>query len=247
MQGQLWHNDPSAGPGKQRRAVTSCPGLPKQPQKQTIMTEKPSQTNDQTDNSLNTTLSRRNLLEYWWVIPVTGAAGFFGWFGLRAFSIRFTKPMPGQPQFIASQSHFVGDLGALAKVWDTIEFEYPHQLGSRMVATPSILIRVPTAQLGGLSLAVAGEERHFLGLSRICTHQECSCTWVRDPVTMNMAYNYRPPQNQPMLGCSCHQSAFDPLQAGRSVSGPALQPLPRLWLQNQGEQLLVVGYEPRQM
>jgi arsenite oxidase small subunit len=214
------------------------------------MTQKPSTPSEINANDNQTsgpTLSRRRLLEYWWVVPVTGAAGFFGWFGLRAFSIRFTKPIPGNPQFIASQSHPVANLGAFAKVWDVLEFNYPHQLGTRTVATPVIVIRVPSAQLGGLSVAVAGEERHFLALSSICTHQECKCSWVRDPVTMNMAYNYRPPQGQPMLGCACHQSAFDPLQAGRSVSGPAIQPLPRLQLQAEGEQLLVIGYELRQV
>jgi arsenite oxidase small subunit len=37
------------------------------------------------------------------------------------------------------------------------------------------------------------------------------------------------------LTCACHFSVFDPLRAGRAVSGPAVRPLPRIRLRLEGD------------
>ena len=64
------------------------------------------------------------------------------------------------------------------------------------------------------------------------------------PEVAAIAYKYRPPENHPVLGCACHYSAFDPEQAGKSVSGPALKPLPRVQLEQRSGELFAVGLEP---
>ena len=58
-----------------------------------------------------------------------------------------------------------------------------------------------------------------------------------------MAYKYRPEFEHPVLGCACHFSAFDPEMAGKSVSGPALLPLPRVQLLVQNSEIFAVGLE----
>ena len=47
----------------------------------------------------------------------------------------------------------------------------------------------------------------------------------------------------PALACPCHLSVFDPLGAGRAVSGPARDPLPRVQLEARGAELWAVGLE----
>jgi Rieske Fe-S protein len=176
-------------------------------------------------------LSRRRVLESWWVLPVGAAAAFFGWFGLRAFRIEFGKPgAAAEPAFEPGEAHRVAAAAALRREWDAVEFGYPVALGATRAETPAILVRTPTRQPGGLSANGA----HYLALSRVCTHLHCTCAYIRDPEVAAVAYNYRPPDANPVLGCACHFSAFDPAQAGKSVSGPAIQPLQRLRLEARG-------------
>ena len=185
-------------------------------------------------------ITRRRLLESWWVLPVGGTAAFFAWLGVRTYNIRFGKPAPSaEPRFTGGAAHRVASAASLEKVWDAAEFAYPVRVGTVDAETPAILIRVPEAQPGGLSANGA----HFLALSRVCTHLNCTCAYIRDREIATVAYNYRPEEDTPILGCACHFSAFDPARAGASVSGPALKPLPRLQLERRGPDLYAVGTE----
>jgi arsenite oxidase small subunit len=184
-------------------------------------------------------ISRRNLLELWWIAPVLGAGGFFAWFGIRSYRILLGKTPPGTPNFQAGDKFKIAQVTELKQAGDAKLFDYPVKIGSSTQALPAILIRVSTPQPGGLS---RGNE-HFIALSRVCTHQNCTCDFIVKPEIASMAYKYRPPAGNPILGCACHFSAFDPEKAGESVSGPALKPLPRLQLKLQKSEIFAVGLE----
>jgi arsenite oxidase small subunit len=186
-----------------------------------------------------TKISRRNLLEYWWIAPVLGAGGFFTWFGIRSYRILLGKNPPGTPSFQPGNKFKIARVTELQKPGDAKAFDYPIKIGSSVQSMPAILIRVSKPQAGGLSQG----SRHFIALSRICTHQDCTCEFIVKPEIASMAYKYRPPAGNPILGCACHFSAFDPEKAGMSVSGPALKPLPRLQLELRNNDVFAVGLE----
>lgn len=177
-------------------------------------------------------LPRRKLLEYWWLAPIAAVAGFFGWLGVRSFNILVGKPAPSSnPRFTPTPKIAVARVAQFAALWDATEFK----LGN----IPAILIRVQAPQAGGLSIG----DRHFIALSKDCTHLRCMTEYIKNPEITAMAYKYRPEFAHPVLGCACHFSAFDPELAGRSVSGPALKPLPRVQLERRGDQIFAVGIE----
>lgn len=186
------------------------------------------------------TITRRRLLEFWWVVPVAGAFGFFVWFAQRSFNILLGKPFVGAPSFKPGSRFRIARATDLKNVWDARSFDYPVRIGTSTARTPAILIRTSAPQPGGISVGGA----HFLALSRVCTHLQCTCTYITSPEVAAIAYKYRPPENHPVLGCACHYSAFDPEQAGKSVSGPALKPLPRVQLEVRGDEVFAVGLEP---
>jgi arsenite oxidase small subunit len=184
-------------------------------------------------------ISRRKLLEYWWLAPVAAAGGFFAWFGIRSYRILLGKTAPGTPNFQAGTTFRVARLTDLQKPGDAKQFEYPVKIGSSTQSLPAILVRVSKPQTGGLSQ----NDTHLIALSRICTHQNCPCDFITKPEIASMAYKYRPLEGTPILGCACHFSAFDPEKAGESVSGPALKPLPRLQLEVRNGDVFAVGLE----
>ncbi len=184
-------------------------------------------------------ITRRNFLEYWWIAPVLGAGGFFAWFGIRSYRILAGKTAPAKPNFQTGNKFKIARVSDLQKSGDAKPFEYPVQIGSSTQTLPAILIRVSKPQPGGLSQG----NTHLIALSRICTHQNCPCDFIVKPEIASMAYKYRPPAGNPILGCACHFSAFDPEKAGESVSGPALKPLPRLQLELRSGDVFAVGLE----
>jgi ubiquinol-cytochrome c reductase iron-sulfur subunit len=95
----------------------------------------------------------------------------------------------------------IGDLNVHA-----VETVFPqHAIGDPLsIAT---LIRLPPG-------AVAGAPDGYVVYSRVCTHAGC-------PVAL-----YRKAAEE--LICPCHQSAFNVLDDGAVMSGPADHPLPRL-------------------
>jgi arsenite oxidase small subunit len=184
-------------------------------------------------------VTRRTILEYWWLAPVGAAAAFFGWFGIRSYNILLGKSAPGAAKFISGSSVRVGSVSEFTQVWASKQFDYPVKLGPSIGKTPVLVIRTTQAQSGGITVG----DQHFLGLSRICTHLNCVCDLVRDPEVAALAYKFRPDQGQPLLGCACHYSAFDPEQAGASVGGPALKNLPRVQLEHRNGELFAIGIE----
>jgi len=179
-------------------------------------------------------LTRRRLLERWWVVPVAGTLGAFGYMGWYASRVTFGKREAGEPDFVAGDAVRVAALGTFGEVWAEAPFSY--------AGRPCVALRVPQAVPGGLSV----EGRHYAAYSRICTHLGCPVVLVRDPEVLAFAYNYRPPPDErhPQLGCPCHYSVFDPLQAGQAVFGKANGPLPRVRLEVREGALYASGIEP---
>ena len=178
--------------------------------------------------------SRRELLERWWVLPVAGTLGAFGYMGWYASRVTFGKTRAGAARFEGAPAQRLSAISALSKEWAELNFQY--------AGRPCTLLRLPQPVEGGLS--VGGQ--HFAAFSRVCTHLGCSVSLVRDQEVLAFAFNYRPPEDEqhPQLGCRCHFSVFDPLRAGEAVFGKALAPLPRVRLEQRGNDLYATGIEP---
>lgn len=175
--------------------------------------------------------TRRQLLEKWWLLPVSATLGVFGYMGYYANRVTFGKEKPSAPQFAAKPAVRVAALSELGSEWAQQEFTYDGR--------PCIALRLPAATLG--SLEVGGQ--HYAAFSRICTHLGCVVNLVKDPEVLAFSFSYRPPNNTPQLGCHCHFSVFDPLKSGEAVFGKARASLPRLRLEVRGAALWATGIE----
>ena len=178
-------------------------------------------------------MNRRTLLEKWWLLPVGGVAAAFGYLGLYAARVS-RKSVPGTPAFQPRTAVKVAALGQLSGEWAELEFQY--------AGRPCLLLRLPGATRG--SLEIGG--RHYAAFSRICTHLGCAVNLVRDVEVLAFSFNYREadPNNQhPLLGCPCHYSVFDPLRSGEAVFGKAHLPLPRVRLEQRGNEVWATGIE----
>lgn len=179
-------------------------------------------------------MNRRQLLEKWWIIPVAGTLGTFGYMGWYASRITFGRKKAGLPQFQTSSVQRIAALADFKEEWAEVHFSYDHR--------PCTVLRIPQAVEGGLSAGTV----HYVAFSRICTHLGCSVNLVKDQEVLAFAFNYRAPQGEghPQLGCRCHFSVFDPLKAGEAVFGKAHSPLPRVRLEVRGKHLYATGIEP---
>lgn len=87
-------------------------------------------------------MRRRDLVFY---IPVAVAGGFFLWFGVRTYNLRFRpRPGVGEPTWKGGPKVAVARRGELA-VWQAKPFEYPLPLGP----LKAFLLRLPEPVLGG--------------------------------------------------------------------------------------------------
>lgn len=179
-------------------------------------------------------VTRRALLERWWLLPVAGTVGTFGYMGWYASRVTFAKRAPGAPAFQDAAPQRLAALTQLGTDWAEVAFTY--------AGRPCTLLRLPAPTRG--SVEVPGG--HLAGFSRVCTHLGCNVNLVRDAEVLAFAFNYRAPggQDHPQLGCRCHYSVFDPLKAGEAVFGKALAPLPRVRLDVRGRDVWATGIEP---
>jgi arsenite oxidase small subunit len=158
---------------------------------------------------------RRAFGTWLWRLPVLAALAGAG-FGLQqAYRIHFAKDAPNpQPTFDPVPPRDVAPLAAFTAPWDAVEF--------LVAGVPSVAVRLPAPIAGGLSVE---DDLHLAAFSRVCTHLACIVELNRDTEAVAFAFNHR--SDRPSLTCACHYSVFDPLRAGRAVSGPAVRPLPR--------------------
>lgn len=175
-------------------------------------------------------ISRRELLEYWWVLPVGATLGTLGVMFGYAGRVLVGKRKAGAPAYKAGPRVKVAALSALPNAYDTAEFTY--------AGTPCIAMRLPRE----IPYALAVQDAHYMAFSRVCTHLGCAVNPLPDLDVAALTFNYRP--DHPVLGCPCHFSVFDPLKEGESVFGKALYPLPRVRLEALGGTLYATGIEP---
>ena len=88
-----------------------------------------------------------------------------------------------------------------------------------------LLLRLPSERLSPETKARAAEG--VVAYTAICTHAGCEVSdWIPD---------------EQLLFCPCHDSTFDPKDAGKVVDGPAPRMLPALPLRVVEKKLVVAG------
>jgi arsenite oxidase small subunit len=166
---------------------------------------------------------RRAVSTWLWRLPVLAAAGGAAYGVWQAYAVHFAKDAPDpNPSFDPIAAATVAPLSAFAEVWDGVDFI--------AAGVPCVAVRLPAPVPGGLDLGVGV---HLVAFSRVCTHLSCIVELNRDVEAVAFAFNHR--SDRPSLTCACHFSVFDPLRAGRAVSGPAVRPLPRARLRLEGD------------
>jgi Rieske Fe-S protein len=175
--------------------------------------------------------SRRRFNAWLWRIPVLLAVGLGSWGMYEAIHTHFFKRRPDPtPDWIDGPPTPVAPLTRFGEVWASATFTYQ--------GVPAVAVRLPGPIPGGLETGGV----HLAAFSRVCTHLGCIVRLNRDAEAIAFAFNYRAPG--PQLVCRCHLSVFDPVKSGRAVAGPAIEPLPRVRLARDGEQLIATGLEP---
>ena len=186
---------------------------------------------------------RRKLVQWLWRVPVIAAAAGGGYGLYEAIRVHFRKfEVDEDPDFDARPETLIGGLAAFGEVWDSVDFEVPAGAPGE-VPTPAVAVRLPGPIAGGIALdtGLNVASAHLAAFSRICPHQHCIVSLNHDLDAINLGVNYQ--TRSPALTCACHLSVFDPQQAGRAVSGPAVIPLPRVQLEARGNQLFATGIE----
>ena len=173
---------------------------------------------------------RRRFLTWLWRLPVIAVvvgAGYAVYEGARVLLGK--RPAAAEPRFEPVEPVPVAPLSRFGEEWAEVEFE--------LQGRPAVALRVPEPVNGGLSSGAL----HLAGYSRICTHQGCVVSLNRDTEAIAVGFNYR--SDSPALVCPCHLSVFSPTTGGTAVSGPATEPLPRIQLALEGDQVVAVGIE----
>lgn len=178
---------------------------------------------------------RRTFITWLWRVPVIAAIVGLGAGIFEAYWVHFDKVKPKGPNYVPLEPQRAAALSALAGEWQSVNF----QLKTLDQTIPATVFQVPEKVDG--SVAVNG--KHYLAFSRVCTHHGCTVNLNRNLETLAVAFNFR--NKYPALACPCHLSVFAPLQAGKAVSGPARQPLPRVALEPRGNDLYAIGIEVR--
>jgi ubiquinol-cytochrome c reductase iron-sulfur subunit len=111
---------------------------------------------------------------------------------------------------------------------------FPEGADKSNLASPLVLIRLPTQQLHLPDGRGGWAPEGILAFSKICPHAGCAISMYRYPL-------YAPHAPGPALVCPCHYSTFDPLTGGTLLFGPAGRDLPQLPLGIDGEGNLVAA------
>jgi Rieske Fe-S protein len=96
---------------------------------------------------------------------------------------------------------------------------------SALETASSFLFRYPTDQ--DPCIAVRKPDGKLVAYSQVCTHLSCA-----------VVYN----QSENSLLCPCHKGAFD-VDRGSPVAGPPTRPLPRVKIEQRGDQLFATELE----
>ncbi len=117
-------------------------------------------------------------------------------------------------------------IAVLGKIWRPPRF--PQRMIARSADLPagsSLLFRYPTDS--DPCILVRAADGKLQAYSQVCTHLSCAVTYRRDHSD---------------LYCPCHIGIFN-ISEGRPIAGPPLRPLPRIVLEERGEEIFAVGKE----
>jgi arsenite oxidase small subunit len=89
----------------------------------------------------------------------------------------------------------------------------------------SLVFRYPTIE--DPCILVRDRAGHIAAFSQVCTHLSCAVV-------------HRP--DEQMLACPCHKGAFSSVD-GRPLAGPPTRRLPRILIEQRGEDLVATGIE----
>ena len=106
--------------------------------------------------------------------------------------------------------------------------EFPRvRIGSahEIAAGGSLLFRYPTDE--DPCIVVRDRAGELVAYSQVCTHLSCAVV-------------HRPEENT--LFCPCHHGYFS-VEEGRPMAGPPTRPLPRIKLEQTGDDVFAVGVE----
>jgi len=129
---------------------------------------------------------------------------------------------------LTSLGMFVGNLWILVRSWMYREPAYPAQLVARVGEVPVggvKLFAYPTPQ--DHCILVRTAENSYVAYSQKCTHLSCAVYYARE-------------LNQ--FRCPCHEGYFS-LKDGSPLKGPPARPLPRVVLEQRGDDLVAVALE----
>ena len=211
---------------------------------------------------------RRRLVTWLWRLPVVAAIVGGGYGAYEAIRVHFLKRAAGAaPEFQARPVTPVARLDAFTEPWVAVAFELagdpavdapigtapdgsttpgappPGAAVQQVPSVPAVAVRLPGPIVGSLEVdsGVGAATMHLAAFSRICTHQHCIVSLNRDLDAIAFGFNHT--IDHPALTCPCHLSVFDPLRAGEAVSGPAVDPLPRVRLELRGAEVVATGIE----
>src|SRR5215469_4370178 len=88
-----------------------------------------------------------------------------------------------------------------------------------------MLFRYPTPE--SPCIAIRTPQGQLVGYSQVCTHLSCAVVYEKQ-------------ENQ--IVCPCHRSIFD-VNQGTPVAGPPTRRLPRVKLEQRGDQIFATGWE----
>ena len=173
---------------------------------------------------------RRTVIKWLWRVPVLATLVAAGWGVREAYQVHFNKARPDEnPTFTPKVPQRVAALSEFQKVWSAAPFV--------LEGTPALALRLPEPVAGG----IGANGNHYAAFSQVCTHLGCLVNLNDNLEAINFAFNYR--TEHPALVCPCHLSVFAPLESGRAVSGPAVEPLQRVQLRVEEGVLFAVGLE----
>lgn len=162
-------------------------------------------------------VERRGFLKLLAKVGVVLPVSLLGGGQLRESASAGPAALPPHPSVSLSQ---------LAEPWSIAEFQFTKLVethrGPRPSVFPGYVIRLPEAIGRRLHLPY-----NLYTVSRICPHEGCPVNFYRRrgevPDHLSNVLEIQKFPN-PLLLCTCHQSAFDPAQGGKVLEGPAPRP-----------------------
>ena len=129
---------------------------------------------------------------------------------------------------LTSVGMFVGNLWILVKSWLTKKPVYPLRSVAKLGEIPVGGVKIFSyTTAADPCILVRTAETEVAAYSQKCTHLSC-------------AVYYKHADNR--LECPCHEGYFS-AKDGRVLQGPPQRPLPRILLQQKGDELFAVGVD----